>query len=86
MAATTKRTCATTPYIQVKDTLARIPGMGDVQLFGSGDYSMRVWLDPMKLSPRANSDRERRHARRCVSKTCRSPPVHAGPATCASER
>jgi multidrug efflux pump len=36
--------------LQVKDTLARIPGMGDVQLFGSGDYSMRVWLDPSKLS------------------------------------
>ncbi|MCL2449237.1 MAG: efflux RND transporter permease subunit, partial [Polyangiaceae bacterium] len=36
--------------IQIKDTLARIPGMGDVQLFGSGDYSMRVWLDPRKLA------------------------------------
>ncbi|HEX4448700.1 MAG TPA: efflux RND transporter permease subunit, partial [Polyangiaceae bacterium] len=36
--------------LQVKDTLARIPGMGDVQLFGSGDYSMRVWLDPRKLA------------------------------------
>ncbi len=36
--------------LQVKDTLARIPGMGDVQLFGSGDYSMRVWLDPHKMA------------------------------------
>ena len=36
--------------LQVKDTLARIPGMGDVQLFGSGDYSMRVWLDPRKMA------------------------------------
>jgi multidrug efflux pump subunit AcrB len=38
--------------LQVKDTLARLPGMGDVQLFGSGDYSMRVWLDPEKASAR----------------------------------
>jgi hydrophobe/amphiphile efflux-1 (HAE1) family protein len=36
--------------LQIKDTLARIPGMGDVQLFGSGDYSMRVWLDPHKMA------------------------------------
>src|SRR5579859_4039202 len=36
--------------LQIKDTLARIPGMGDVQLFGSGDYSMRVWLDPQKMA------------------------------------
>ncbi|RYZ68070.1 MAG: efflux RND transporter permease subunit, partial [Proteobacteria bacterium] len=38
--------------LQVKDRLARIHGMGDVQLFGSGDYSMRVWLDPDKVSVR----------------------------------
>jgi multidrug efflux pump len=38
--------------IQVKDVLARLPGIGDVQLFGSGDYSMRVWLDPEKVSSR----------------------------------
>src|SRR5260370_15554725 len=36
--------------LQVKDTLARIPGMGDVQLFGSGDYSMRVWLAHHKMA------------------------------------
>jgi len=31
---------------QVKDRLARIDGVGDVQLFGARDYSMRVWIDP----------------------------------------
>ncbi len=36
--------------LQVKDRLARIPGVGQVQLFGSGDYSMRVWLDPQKVA------------------------------------
>src|SRR5580658_3664386 len=29
--------------IQIKDVLARIPGMGDVRVFGSGDYAMRYW-------------------------------------------
>ncbi len=38
--------------LQVKDTLSRLPGMGDVQLFGSGDYSMRIWLDPEKVAAR----------------------------------
>src|SRR5499426_4820597 len=36
--------------LQVKDVLARIPGAGDVQVFGSGDYAMRIWLDPDKLA------------------------------------
>ncbi|HEU4538302.1 MAG TPA: efflux RND transporter permease subunit, partial [Polyangiaceae bacterium] len=41
--------------LQVRDTLSRLPGMGDVQLFGSGDYSMRVWLDPEKVAARGLS-------------------------------
>jgi multidrug efflux pump len=36
--------------LNVKDRLARISGVGDVQLWGSGDYSMRVWLDPQKVA------------------------------------
>src|SRR5216117_1349200 len=36
--------------LQVKDVLARIPGAGDVEVFGSGDYAMRVWLDPDKTA------------------------------------
>ncbi|CDG83540.1 efflux RND transporter permease subunit [Janthinobacterium agaricidamnosum] len=38
--------------LNVKDQLARLPGMGEVQLFGSGDYAMRVWLDPQKVAAR----------------------------------
>ena len=38
--------------LQVKDVLARIPGVGQVQIFGSGDYAMRVWLDPDKVAAR----------------------------------
>ena len=38
--------------IQVKDALARIDGVGDVAFLGARDYSMRIWLDPDKLSTR----------------------------------
>jgi multidrug efflux pump len=38
--------------INVKDTLARIHGVGDVTFLGPRDYSMRVWLDPRKLAAR----------------------------------
>jgi multidrug efflux pump len=38
--------------IQVKDALARLNGVGDAQLLGARDYSMRVWLDPEKLASR----------------------------------
>ncbi|ARP81837.1 multidrug efflux RND transporter permease subunit [Bordetella genomosp. 8] len=36
--------------INVKDRLARIPGVGEVVMWGSGDYAMRVWLDPSKVA------------------------------------
>lgn len=36
--------------IQIKDELARVPGVGDVTLFGQQDYAMRIWLDPDKLA------------------------------------
>jgi hydrophobe/amphiphile efflux-1 (HAE1) family protein len=38
--------------LQVKDVLARIPGIGQVAVFGGGDYAMRVWLDPGKIASR----------------------------------
>ncbi len=36
--------------LHVKDSLARLNGVGDVQIFGGRDYSMRVWLDPDKVA------------------------------------
>ncbi len=36
--------------LKVKDELARIEGVGAVRVFGAGDYSMRVWLDPNKVA------------------------------------
>ena len=36
--------------LNVKDQLAKIQGVGQVSLFGSGDYAMRIWLDPNKVA------------------------------------
>jgi HAE1 family hydrophobic/amphiphilic exporter-1 len=38
--------------INLKDELARLPGVGNVTVFGAGQYSMRVWLDPNRLQVR----------------------------------
>src|SRR5215470_12034163 len=38
--------------IKLRDELARLPGVGDVNVFGAGQYSMRIWLDPDKLLSR----------------------------------
>src|SRR5271163_1995929 len=38
--------------LNVKDRLAKLQGIGDVQLFGSGDYAMRIWLNPEKIAER----------------------------------
>jgi HAE1 family hydrophobic/amphiphilic exporter-1 len=38
--------------LNVRDELARIPGVGSVNLFGAREYSMRVWLDPERIAAR----------------------------------
>ncbi len=38
--------------LRLKDELSRIPGVGDVTIFGSSDYSLRIWLDPRQLKSR----------------------------------
>ncbi len=38
--------------LRVKDELARLEGVGDVQVFGAGQFSMRIWLDPEKVASR----------------------------------
>lgn len=38
--------------LNVKDQLARIAGVGQVRLFGSGDYAMRIWLNPERIAER----------------------------------
>ncbi len=39
--------------LQLSDKLARLPGVGDVVVFGVGEYSMRVWLDPDQMRQRS---------------------------------
>lgn len=38
--------------LKVKDELARLPGVGQIQIFGAGEYAMRVWLDTNKVAAR----------------------------------
>ncbi len=38
--------------LHIRDELARIPGVGEAMIFGAGDYSMRIWLDPNKVAAR----------------------------------
>src|SRR5512138_3922152 len=38
--------------IRLKDEIARLPGVGNVNVFGAGQYAMRIWLDPEKLQVR----------------------------------
>lgn len=38
--------------LNIKDELAKVPGVGQVQMFGSGDYAMRLWLQPDKIAER----------------------------------
>ncbi|HLY58884.1 MAG TPA: efflux RND transporter permease subunit, partial [Stellaceae bacterium] len=44
--------------LNIKDQLAKIQGVGSVQLFGSGDYAMRIWLNPEKLAERGLAPQE----------------------------
>jgi HAE1 family hydrophobic/amphiphilic exporter-1 len=39
--------------VYVKDALKRVPGVGDVVIFGERKYAMRIWLDPLKLAARS---------------------------------
>lgn len=41
--------------LNIKDQLAKIPGVGQVRLFGSGDYAMRIWLNPDRVAERGMS-------------------------------
>ena len=61
--------------IRLKDELARLPGVGNVSVFGAGQYSMRIWLDPEKLKARGSS--RRTSSSRCSSRASRSPPARS---------
>jgi multidrug efflux pump len=69
--------------LNIKDELARLDGVGDVQLFGLGNYSLRVWLDPSKVASRnltatdvVNAIREQN--RQVAAGSLGAPPSDAG--------
>ena len=67
--------------LNVKDNLQRIPGMGQVLVFGAGDYAMRVWLDPQKLASRNLTAADVVRALREQNKQVAAGVVGAPPAT-----
>jgi multidrug efflux pump len=69
--------------LNVKDELARLDGVGDVQLFGLGNYSLRVWLDPNKVASRGLTATDvvsaiREQNRQVAAGSLGAPPSDAG--------
>src|SRR5882672_2547190 len=69
--------------LNVKDQLAKIPGIASVQLFGSGDYAMRIWLNPQKIAERGMTANEvvgaiRRQNVQVAAGTVGGPPYDEG--------
>jgi hydrophobic/amphiphilic exporter-1 (mainly G- bacteria), HAE1 family len=59
--------------IELRDKLARLPGVGDVFVFGIGEYSMRIWLDPEQLQQRSLTPKDVMNA--ISARMPRSPPA-----------
>ena len=70
MARTIRPTSATIAFLQIRDPLSRLDGMGNVNVFGAREYSMRVWLDPDKMY-RSKPDHGRYRYWRFRGRTCR---------------
>ena len=68
--------------INLKDELARLPGVGNVNVFGAGQYSMRIWLDPEKLKAR----KPQRPGRRAVACSSRARKWRPGRLACRQRR
>src|SRR5262245_27124427 len=69
--------------LNVKDVLARIPGVGDVTFLGPRDYSMRIWLDPQKaaslgMTPSEVVSRLREQNRQVPAGRVGQPPIPHG--------
>ncbi|QIL84239.1 multidrug efflux RND transporter permease subunit (plasmid) [Diaphorobacter sp. HDW4A] len=69
--------------LNLRDDLLRIPGMGSVQMFGAGDYAMRIWLDPAKLATKGLTTSDvvaaiREQNAQVAAGTVGAPPAPAG--------
>jgi len=67
--------------LYVKDVLARVDGVGNVAIFGSRDYSMRVWLDPDKVAARGLTASEVVAALRAANLQVAAGAINQAPAT-----
>ena len=70
--------------LYVKDVLARIEGVGDVQIFGARDYAMRIWLDPAKVAARDMTAGEVVNAIRAANVQVAAGAINQPPAVSAS--
>src|SRR6476619_1359830 len=71
--------------IRLRDELSRLPGVGNVAVFGAGQYAMRVWLDPNKLQVRSLMPQDviqaiQQQSQQVTAGQVGAPPVHAGQA------
>ncbi len=71
--------------IHLKDELSRVPGVGNVNIFGAGQYAMRIWLDPNKLYARALTTQDvinavQQQNEQVTAGQLGMPPVNAGQA------
>src|SRR4029077_14116761 len=71
--------------ISIRDELARLPGVGNVTVFGAGQYSMRIWLDPNKLQVRGLMPQEviqsiQQQSQQVTAGQVGAPPTPAGQA------
>ena len=69
--------------IRLKDELARLPGVGNVVIFGAGQYSMRIWLDPEKLQARGLTPKDvinslQQQSRQVTAGQIGAPPAPSG--------
>jgi HAE1 family hydrophobic/amphiphilic exporter-1 len=69
--------------INLKDEIARLPGVGNVVVFGAGQYSMRVWLDPNKMQARGLTTQDvidslHQQSEQVTAGQIGAPPVPAG--------
>ena len=67
--------------LYVKDVLTRVDGVGDVNIFGARDYSMRVWLDPAKVAARGLTAGEVVSALRAANLQVAAGAINQAPAT-----
>jgi hypothetical protein len=67
--------------LYVKDVLTRVDGVGNVNIFGARDYSMRVWLDPAKVAARGLTASEVIIAMRTANLQVAAGSINQAPAT-----